>query len=29
MIMGAETLQKLSNEINSAWGEISELYFGS
>lgn len=29
MVMGAETLQNLSDEINSTWAENSELYFGS
>lgn len=29
MMMGAETLQNPSGEVNSAWAEISELYFGS
>lgn len=29
MLMGAETLQNSSDEINSAWAESSELYFGS
>lgn len=29
MVLGAETLQNPSDEINSAWAEISELYFGS
>lgn len=29
IVMGAETLQNSSDEINSAWAESSELYFGS
>ena len=29
MAMGAETLQNPSDETNSTWAEISELYFGS
>lgn len=29
MVMGAETLQNSSDEINSTWAESSELYFGS